>query len=100
MKRFITYKNFLKNPTQGVNFYKKNGYLIVKKVLNKSDYKFLLETISFNTNKFLKSKNNKKFVDYNHTSSVLNKNLLNLRKINKYKFADLYDSLQHTPSII
>ena len=61
MNNFLTSYQFLNNPKKGINFYKRYGYLIVKNVLKKSDYKFLLETIfSFSVNSLFRSLNKRR----------------------------------------
>jgi len=99
MIKIINSKDFLKNPNKSINFYYQNGYLIIKKVFTKLDYKFLLDTIYYNANKFSKSKKNKISNDYNQTLSIINSELTKLRKNDKSYFSKLYDSLQHTAAL-
>jgi ectoine hydroxylase-related dioxygenase (phytanoyl-CoA dioxygenase family) len=98
MTKIINSKDFFKNPKKSVSFYNQNGYLIIKKIFTKLDYKFLLDTISYNASKFLKKKN-KKSNNYNQTLSIINKELTKLREKERSHFSNLYDSLQHTAAL-
>lgn len=72
------------------NDFKDNGYLVIKKLINKKLIKKLQKTIIDRSKQYLNSpKNFKNFYDKSFHSS-----LINLKKKNPTRFGSLYDSLQ------
>ena len=92
----VSQASFSKYPKKYISNYKKNGFILIKGVLNKSDFKELHQSIVRIFNKFSKKKINKN--DLSHIK--LNKALIELRKKNPKKFSYFFDSLQTTTSIL
>jgi ectoine hydroxylase-related dioxygenase (phytanoyl-CoA dioxygenase family) len=92
----VSQATFSKNPNKYIASYKKNGFILIKNVLNKSDFIELNQTIVTILNKFSK----KKIIKNNLSDIKINNTLIDLRKKNPKKFANFFDSLQTTTSIL
>ena len=68
------------------NFFRKHGYIVVKKAINKKSIKLIYDSIKKNTYKYSKLSKIKSIKN-------LHKSLLQLRKKNKKNFSFLFDSL-------
>ena len=53
----VSQASFSKNPKKYISNYKKNGFILIKGVLNKSDFRELHQSIVKIFNKFTKKKN-------------------------------------------
>ena len=84
-------KTFNKNIKKHRNFLKKNGYLVVKNVLNKKDFESM-ESLILNTAKIYINFKKKKISRLDDPD--FNKELIKLRKKSKKKFAYFFDTLQ------
>ena len=87
---------FLKNKNKFLNSFKKNGYLLVRGVFQKSDFDNIRLTIKLNLKKYIKNLRPFKNLD----EKPLNNNLILLRKKNPKKFAHFFDTLQTSTAII
>jgi hypothetical protein len=83
-----TLREFLKNKNKFLHSFKKNGYLLVNGVFQKSDFENLILSIKLNLRKYIK--NLKPFKNLDEKS--LNNNLILLRKKNPKKFAHFFDT--------
>ena len=92
----VSQASFSKNPKKYISNFKKNGFILIKGVLKKSDFKDLHLNIVAILNKFTK----KKIIKKDLTNPRLNKILIQLREQNPKKFAYFFDSLQTTTSIL
>ncbi len=74
------------------NFYNKNGFVLVKNLLNKSNIKKLQKTILNRSKNYLKDKKNFRSI----YDKQFHSELIRLKKVEPKKFGSLYDSIQRS----
>ena len=91
----VSSNTLLKKPKIYINFLKKNGYIVVKNILERSDFKNLENSVTTNAIKYIKKKIKINSLD----NLIFNNELIKLRKKNKKKFAHFYDTLQNSAAL-
>ena len=91
----ITQETLIKNPKKYISFYKRNGFILIKGFLNKTDFRDVHNTIIEILSIHCKIDKKRTSLD----NKDFNKTLIKLRKNNPKKFALFFDSLQTTTSI-